>query len=149
MLWEKKVGLSNVINMCIPEVLELLFSFVFSSIFYTIFNSLYNAKRSNVAQLRIKLIWTVLFYTLNVFTSLHILWSIGCNMQTMESQGGQNQCEACERLDTALCRDPTRIWNISCLSLCQWTICPLTSERKTIPPSGLFSQRTFVYSSRS
>lgn len=106
-------------------------------------------QKAHVTQLRIKLIWTVLFDTLNVFTSLHFLWSIGCNMQTMKSQGGQNPCEACERLDTALCSDPTRIWNISCLSLCQWTIYPLTSERKTIPPSGLFSQRTFVYSSRS
>lgn len=46
MLWEKKVDLSNVINMCIPKVLELLFSFDFSSIFNTIFNSLYKAKSS-------------------------------------------------------------------------------------------------------
>lgn len=50
--------------------------------------------------------------------------------------------------NVALCSDPKCISDVSCLSLCQWTIYLLTSERKTIPPDGLF-QRPIVYSSGS
>ena len=67
-----------------------------------------------------------------------------CNMISPRT----NKCPTYEKHNTALCSDPKWISNVGRLSLCQWTIYPLTSEGKTIPPSGLF-QGPIVYSSAS